>query len=159
MSPGGTARSFSTSFASNPSAMASATYTRSIAQHVWPELRNAPHSTPELATSRSASSRTIAASCPPSSITTGVRCFAAASAMRRPVPGEPMKQSLSTGASTSAAPTSPAPWTTVHTPGGSASRTSRSRSPTPGVASLGLMTTAFPASSAGAIAMNDRKNG
>ena len=120
-----------------------------MAQQVWPALSSDPHSTPELATSRSASSHTMAASCPPSSITVGVRSFAAAWAIFRPVAVEPMKQSLSHGASTRAAPTSPPPWTTEATFGGSTRRTSRIRSPVAGVISEGLSTTALPASSAG----------
>ncbi len=91
----------------------------------------------------------MTASLPPASITTGVRVSAQAAITRLPVAVEPVKATLSTPAWHSAAPVSPRPVTTENTGRPTASRKVRaSHSPTPGVYSDGLKTTALPAASA-----------
>jgi hypothetical protein len=69
----------------------------------------------------------------------------------RPVAAEPVKAILSTPARVSAAPVCPSPVTTCSTSGRSGTAVAHaaaSHSPTPGVCSLGLKTTALPAASA-----------
>ena len=87
------------------------------------------------------------ASLPPPSMTSGVRVSAHAAMTLRPVAAEPVKASLSTPALHSAAPVEPSP-VMVWMSGWEApseSQTSASHTPTPGVNSLGLNTTALPA--------------
>ena len=97
----------------------------------------------------SASSSTMTASLPPASITTGVSVSAQAAITRLPVAVEPVKATLSTPARHSAAPVSPKPVTTWRTGCPTVSRNVRaSHSPTPGLYSLGLNTTALPAARA-----------
>ena len=71
--------------------------------------------------------------------------------MSLPVGTDPVSEIMSTpGWRTSAAPTSPPPVTTLHTPGGRMSPSSAaSLSELKGVSSLGLRTTVQPAASAG----------
>ena len=88
---------------------------------------------------------------PPSSRLTRLTRAAAAAWIALPVGTEPVNVTASTpGALTSAAPTaSPAPWTTLNTPGGMpASRASSAiRTAVIGVCSAGLSTTLLPAHS------------
>ena len=72
--------------------------------------------------------------------------------MRLPTSVEPVNAILSTGASTSAAPVSPAPVTMFTTPGGSSASwiTCASSSAVSGVVSAGFSTSVFPVASAGA---------
>ena len=69
-----------------------------------------------------------------------------------PTSVEPVNATLSTSASTSAAPVRPSPVTMLTTPGGSSAwrTTSQKRSAVSGVVSAGLRTTVLPAASAGA---------
>ena len=116
---------------------------------VWPALEHAPQSAASAAASRSASSSTSSASLPPASITTGVRVSAQAAITFLPVAVEPVNAILSTPAVHRAAPVSPKPVTTCSTGRPTDSRKVRaSHSPTPGVYSRGLKTTALPAASA-----------
>ncbi len=84
---------------------------------------------------------------PPPSITTGVSVSAQAAMTLRPVAAEPVNASLSTSALHRALPVDPSPvmvWMSgCEAP--SESQTSASQTPTPGVSSLGLNTTALPA--------------
>ena len=90
---------------------------------------------------------------PPSSSVTRLSARPALAPISRPTTVEPVKAILSTpGWSTSAAPVSPSPVTTLTTPGGmpASSASSPSRSAVSGVCSAGLSTTVHPAASAGA---------
>ena len=93
----------------------------------------------------------------------GTRFRAAASAIRRPVSGEPVSEiRRARGSETSAAPTSsPIPCTTLSTPGGSSASSARSarREAESGDHSAGLRTTVQPAASAGAIFQVASMNG
>ena len=112
-----------------------------------PLLRNRAHAAPGTATSRSASSKTISGSMPPSSRLTRFNCSAARTAMRVPTAVDPVNAMHATfGSSMRAAPTSsPVPVTTLTTPGGKWARAvSTSRNVASGVNSEGLMTTAVP---------------
>src|SRR5437763_13651732 len=121
---------------------------------VCPALAHPPQTAARAAAGTSASSSTSSASLPPSSSTTGVSVSAQAAMILRPVGADPVKASLSTPARQSAAPVSPKPVTTWNTGcSGTASRNASARkTPTAGVYSLGLNTTALPAASAYAIA-------
>ena len=83
-------------------------------------------------------------------MTTGVSVSAQAAMTFRPVAAEPVNASLSTPALHNAAPVEPSP-VIVWMSGWEAPReshTSASHTPTPGVSSLGLNTTALPAAMA-----------
>ena len=117
---------------------------------VWPALEHAPQRAASAAASTSASWSTRKASLPPASISTGVSVSAQAAITFLPVAVEPVKASLSTPARHSAAPVSPSPVTTWSTgcSGTTSAKALASQTPTPGVSSLGLKTTALPAASA-----------
>ena len=90
---------------------------------------------------------------PPSSSVTRFSARPALAPISRPTAVEPVNEILSTpGWSTSAAPVSPSPVTTLRTPGGkpASSASSPSRSAVSGVCSAGFSTTVQPAASAGA---------
>ena len=91
-------------------------------------------------------------SLPPISRFTRATRSAQAAATRLPVATEPVKAMPSTrGSATIASPTSPAPASTLTTPGGQVLEAARaSISVDSGVSSDGLQTTALPAASAGA---------
>ncbi len=131
------------------------TYTRSIPEHVWPAFANPPHSAPATACSRSASGRTIIGSLPPSSSTEPFSWRAHSSPTPRPTSTDPVKNTLATLDSTSAAPV-PGPWTTRSNPSGTPARsnTARIRSPISGVSEAGFSTTPLPAISASATSPN-----
>src|SRR4051794_39649716 len=120
---------------------------------VCPALLKAPHTAADAAAFTSASPSTSIASLPPSSSRTGVSVSAHAAMILRPVGAEPVNASLSTPARHSAAPVSPNPVTTWKTgcSGTTSLNASASQTPTAGVYSLGLNTTALPAASAYAI--------
>jgi len=109
----------------------------------------------------SASSRTIAASLPPSSKVTRLRSGAAAAAMALPVATDPVKLILRTAEwLVIQAPSSSPPLTTFTTPGGSRGvRISPSFSVASGVNGEGFSTTVFPASRAGPIFQAARSRG
>ena len=91
---------------------------------------------------------------PPSSSVTRLSARPALAPISRPTAVEPVKAILSTpGWSTSAAPVSPSPVTTLRTPSGkpASSASSPRRRAESGVCSAGLRTTVQPAASAGAI--------
>src|SRR5688572_19909162 len=92
----------------------------------------------------------MSASLPPASMTTGVNVCAHAAMTRFPVAVDPVNASLSTPATHSAAPVRPSPVTTCSTgcSGTASCHRSASHTPTAGVYSLGLNTTALPAASA-----------
>jgi hypothetical protein len=96
-----------------------------------------------------ASSSTIIGSLPPSSSTEPFRRRAHAAATLRPVGTEPVKNTLPTLDSASAAPV-PGPWTTRTSPSGKPARakTWAIRSPISGVCEAGFSTTPLPAISA-----------
>src|SRR3954466_3607623 len=121
--------------------------------HVCPALETAPHSAAPAAALMSASLSTSIASLPPSSSTTGVSVSAQAAMILRPVGADPVNASLSTPAGHRAAPVPPNPVTTWKTgcSGTTSANASASHTPTAGVYSLGLKTTALPAASAYAI--------
>ena len=84
-------------------------------------------------------------------MSTGTSPSAQAAMTFRPVAAEPVKAILSTPALVRAAPVSPSPVTTWSTSGRSGTAVAHapaSHSPTPGVCSLGLNTTALPAARA-----------
>ena len=126
----------------------------------WPWCRNALHAPAELATSRSASSRTISALLPPSSSDTRFSDRPAASPTLRPTAVEPVKAIIATfGSSVSADPASASPGRTCSRPSGSpaASNSRATRMPPDtGVCTSGLRMTALPRASAGATARTDR---
>ena len=105
----------------------------------------------------SASAQTIIGSLPPSSRVQGTRFRPQASATLRPVATLPVKEILSTPASTRAAPVSPSPTTRLKTPSGSpaAAKISSTRLPEKGVTSEGFSTTALPAISAWAVGFRE----
>src|SRR5437764_9478048 len=117
---------------------------------VWPAFAQAPQRAAPAAALMSASESTSIASLPPSSSSTGVNVSAQAAMILRPVGADPVNATLSTPAWQSAAPVSPSPVTTWNTGcSGTASRNASARkTPTAGVYSLGLNTTALPAASA-----------
>src|SRR5437763_16629884 len=121
--------------------------------HVWPALEQPPHTAAAAAACTSASSSTSSGSLPPSSRSTGVSVSAQAAMILRPVGAEPVNAILSTPERHNAAPVSPNPVTTWNTgcSGTTCANASASPTPTMGVYSLGLKTTAFPAASAYAI--------
>src|SRR5882757_3483907 len=129
--------------------------------HVWPALDIPPHRAASAALVRSASSSTISESLPPASISTGVRFSAHAAMTFLPVAPQPVNANLSTAAVHSALPVSPRPVTTWNTgrPPTTSVNLSASHSPTPGVYSLGLNTTALPAASAYAMEPHGVKTG
>ena len=91
---------------------------------------------------------------PPSSSVTRLSERPVLAPISRPTSVEPVKAIFSTpGWSTSAAPVSPSPVTTLSTPGGrpTSSASSPRRSALSGVCSAGLSTIVQPAASAGAI--------
>ncbi len=92
------------------------------------------------------------AALPPSSSVSRLPLPAIERRMRLPTSVEPVNAILSTGASTSAAPVSPAPVTMFTTPGGSSASwiTCASSSAVSGVVSAGFSTSVFPVASAGA---------
>ncbi len=88
---------------------------------------------------------------PPHSISTGVSRGAHSAITRLPVAVEPVNAIFATpGARHSAAPVSPNPVTTCSSgrPATISASESASATPTPGVSSLGLNTTALPAANA-----------
>ena len=90
---------------------------------------------------------------PPSSSVTRLSARPALAPISRPTAVEPVNAILSTsGWSTSAAPVSPSPVTTLSTPSGmpASSASSPRRSAVSGVCSAGLSTIVLPAASAGA---------
>mmetsp|Transcript_15607 Transcript_15607/g.36311 ORF Transcript_15607/g.36311 Transcript_15607/m.36311 type:complete len:267 (+) Transcript_15607:828-1628(+) len=89
---------------------------------------------------------------PPSSNTSRLRPGAHASISRFPVAEDPVIATMSTFELTSLAPTAPSPCARATTPGGRAEARARpTRPPVKGATSEGLMTTAFPAMSAGIV--------
>ena len=124
-----------------------------IALHTWPQFWKAPQKSFSATASGLTSSSTIAASLPPSSSVMRLRSGAAEAATFLPVSTEPVKEILrGTGCDVIQAPSESPPDTTFTTPGGSTSRiTSPSISVVSGVNGEGLITSVFPASSAGAI--------
>ena len=158
--PGFSAPTTSVTFFVNASTTLSSTYTRSTDAQFWPAFIMAPQTMPLAARSRLASASTIAASLPPSSREHGMSFSAHACATLRPVATLPVKTTRSTSASHSAAPASPPPCTRPTTPSGTRPfSSSTTRSPDFGVTSLGLKTTALPASSAGTIVRSGSANG
>jgi hypothetical protein len=142
------------SLASSSSAIDSWTSSREPAQQTWPALKKMPFTMPSTAWSRAASAKTMFAPLPPSSRVILRPVPARLCWMERPTAVEPVNATLSRpGWLTSVEPTSPAPGTTLTTPGGrSASAiTSASTSSDSGVVSAGLITTVLPAARAGAI--------
>src|SRR5258708_39647486 len=117
---------------------------------VWPALDIAPQSAALAAVSRSAPSSTMQASLPPHSATIGVSLSAHAAMTFLAVGPEPVNASLFTSLRDSAAPVAPRPVTTWKTgfSGTPSANSSASSTPTPGVYSDGLNTTALPAASA-----------
>ena len=113
-----------------------------------------PGKEPLTAASRSASGRTMFGLLPPSSSVTRLSARPHLAPISRPTAVEPVNATLSTpGCSTSAAPVSPSPVSTLSTPSGkpASSASSPSRSAVSGVCSAGLSTIVQPAASAGAI--------
>ena len=86
----------------------------------WPVLKTKPLMTAPTAFSRSASSKTMWAAFPPSSMVTGLSASPATLATCRPIAVEPVKATLSTPRwRSSASPaTGPLPVTTLTTPSG-----------------------------------------
>ena len=102
---------------------------------------------------RSTSSKTTTGALPPSSRWTFLSVLAACSAIHLPVSTEPVSETMSTSScSTSAAPGSLPPATTLSTPlGRNSAAISASRIVLTGVVGAGLRTIVLPAARAGAI--------
>ena len=130
----------------------SCTSSREPAQQTCPWLKKMPLITPSTAWSSGASSNTMFAALPPSSSVRRLPLPAVDRWIILPTSVEPVNAILSTPASTSAAPVSPAPVMTFTTPAGISASciTWASSSAVSGVVSAGLSTTVFPAASAGA---------
>ena len=129
---------------------------------VWPVAAKIPAITPLTAASMSASGKMMFGDLPPSSRVTSAMWSAALFITAMPVAVDPVKVTLSTpGSAVSAAPVSPAPVTTLKTPGGNpASSTSLANSSVDdGVCSAGLATTVHPAARAGASLLASRNSG
>ncbi len=112
-----------------------------------------PVTIPSTAASSGASSKTMLAALPPSSIVSFLPLPATERRICLPTSVEPVNAILSTpGWATSAAPVSPAPVTMFTTPSGSPAcwHTCASSSAVSGVVSAGLSTQVLPAASAGA---------
>jgi hypothetical protein len=105
------------------------------------------------AASTSASSKTITGALPPSSRCTRLTSCDAASATCMPARTDPVMATIcGVGWLTTSRPVSRSPVMTLSTPGGrNSAAISPSSSVVSGVVSLGLITTALPAASAGAI--------
>ncbi len=134
----------------------SSTKMRSTPEQTWPQLKNDPHAAPSRARSTSASAKTSIGSLPPSSSVTGQSRSPAAAATWRPTSAEPVKKTLAMPrARTSAAPSSPSPWTTRTSPFGApaSSNTRSTHAPESGVSSDGFTSTAFPAATAIAVSV------
>ncbi len=121
-----------------------------------PALKKPPILMPSITALRSASSKTMTGALPPSSRCTRLSVDAASRAMILPVAVSPVSETIATpGWRTRAAPTrSPAPVTTLNTPGGkisSSSISSARRRAVRGVHSDGFNTTVLPAARAGPI--------
>ena len=111
----------------------------------------------------SASSSTIRALFPPSSSETFFRCRPPSSPTRRPTAVDPVNEmSPMRGSTTIASPASAAPGRACRTPSGSPASSkidASRRPPVIGVCASGLMTTALPSASAGAITRMPRITG
>ena len=133
------------------------TSSREPETHTWPALPVMAAATLRAVRARSgASANTSCGLLPPSSRVTGLGPLSAQAVMMAvPVPVEPVKVTLPMrGWRHRASPVvRPSPWTTLRMPAGSPARTANSarRKMENGVSSDGLITTALPAASAGAI--------
>ncbi len=93
--------------ASTSASLERGTIMRDNAIQVWPEFTTTWLKPPPTASTRSASSRIISGDLPPNSSPTRLMVSAATDPIRRPVPVEPVNDTLSTsGWATSASPTS-----------------------------------------------------
>jgi hypothetical protein len=112
-----------------------------------------PLTIPSTAWSSAQSSNTMFAALPPSSSVSFLPVPASRRWIALPTSVDPVKATLSTPASTSAAPVRPSPVTMLTTPGGRSAwrSTSQKSSAVSGVVSAGFSTTVLPAASAGAI--------
>src|SRR6516225_8627103 len=115
---------------------------------------NTPKSAPSTAASQSASAKKTFGDLPPNSSVTRLSVSAALFTMIFPTAALPVNATLSTpGCATSAAPvTSPTPFTTLTTPGGSPTSSNQfaTSSAVNGVCSAGFSTLVHPAAIAGA---------
>ena len=146
----------------NGSAIDSWTRRRDPAQQTSPWLKKMPLTTPSIAWSSGASSKTMLAAFPPSSRVRPLSVPATAFPISRPTAVEPVKATLSmSGWRTSAMPISPGPVTMLTTPGGSSAcaQTSAKRSAVSGVELAGFRTTVLPAARAGAIFQASMRSG
>ena len=99
---------------------------------IWPWCRNEPNAPAEAASARSAPGRTTSALLPPSSRWARLRWRAAASPTLRPAAVEPVKEMTETsGASTTATPTSVPPGSSCSSPAGSPASSKTRTSATP----------------------------
>ena len=135
--------------------MPSVTMCRPAVMHVWPWQWKLDQAPIIVACSRSASSSTISALLPPSSSDTFFRRPPAVRAIWRPTAVEPVKWIITmSGWVTRRSPTSTSPGSTWKSPAGSpapANNSARASPPDSGVSGDGLISTAFPSVSAGAI--------
>ncbi|CAB4589023.1 unannotated protein [freshwater metagenome] len=118
--------------------------------HDCPAFAMADHIVASTARLTSASAATITGSLPPHSRTTGTITEAHCAATSFAVRVEPVNESLSIPLTQSAPPVSPKPVIVVKisAKGATSLKLSSNHIPTPGVYSLGLKTTVFPAASA-----------
>ncbi len=132
--------------------MLSCTRIRDAAVQASPWLKKPPSTAANNASGSFASSKTSSGFFPPSSISVGVRLFAATRSTAEPVRGDPVNETLPTSrCPASAAPTSPRPGTASTTRSGSTDPISSTiRSTTEGACSGGFSTMALPTASAGA---------
>ena len=134
----------------NLSATLSWTYTRSAPIQVCPALDIADQIVASAARLISASAATITGSFPPHSRTTGVIVVAQDAATNFAVRVEPVNANLSTPLSHRSFPVAPRPvmQVKISANGATSAKVCANTIPTPGVYSLGLKTTVFPAASA-----------
>ena len=118
--------------------------------HDWPALAMADQIVASTARSMFASDATMTGSFPPHSKITGVILVAHAAATNFAVFVDPVNESLSIALVHSAAPVSAKPVIVVKisAKGATVLKLSSNQRPTPGVNSLGLKTTVFPAARA-----------
>ena len=148
-----TACACSASAAASSSAIARDASTRDAAVQSCPALKNPAIAIASAAPATSASSNTTTGAFPPSSRCARATFLAVAAATARPAAVEPVIATIAgIGCAASAAPVDRSPHTTFSTPGGRISANSSPiRTVLAGVVSDGLMTSVFPAASAGPI--------
>ena len=144
------------------SAMPSCSSRREPAQQTWPWLNQIASTTPSMAPSISASSKTMKGDFPPSSRVSDLPDPAVCARMSLPTSEEPVNAILSTPLwATKAAPVAPSPVTMLSTPAGkpASDAISAKSKAVSEVNSAGFRTTVLPSAKAGAIFQASIKSG